>query len=163
MKAISTFLFFLTLTNFCFSQITVDGKTEKIDKQVLNDLNAHYPRHNMYAEGSFILQSINFETKMYPSKSKLLQINARLGLGYFYFDFFGVTQSFGGLLGTTALLGRKDHHFETSIGGFVDFNGRDIRWLIATIGYRYQKPQGGFMFRSNIGTLGPALGLGYAF
>ena len=34
---------------------------------------------------------------------------------------------------------------------------------IFNIGYRYQKPSGGFIFRANVGALSTGLSLGYAF
>ena len=123
----------------------------------------YYANNNLYLEGSSVIQSINFETKLYRSESNLFQLNGRFGLGYFYIDFFGVQQSAGALAGLNILLGRKSNHFETSLGVFAGSDTGFFQWLIATLGYKYQKPEGGFIFRLNIGTLLIGVGFGYAF
>lgn len=48
-------------------------------------------KQSVYVEESFILQSVNFETRLTGDTSKLLQVYGRLGLGYFYLIFFCVT------------------------------------------------------------------------
>ena len=117
----------------------------------------------LYVEGSFLLQSANFETNFYRSKSSTFQLNGRVGFGYFQIDFFGVTQSIGGILGLNFIIGRKNGHFDSSIGGFIGSDGSVFAWPIGTVGYRYQKPSGGFIFKTHIGTLGLDIGLGYSF
>ncbi|MEQ8238588.1 MAG: hypothetical protein RIA69_05205 [Cyclobacteriaceae bacterium] len=159
MKTVLIATMFLLANSFLFSQEIVDKVADSNSTTLNNTDRESDGNNNLYLEGSFILQSINFETKLYRSESNSFQINGRFGLGYYYIDFFGVSQSAGGLAGLTFLLGRKNNHFETSLGGFI---GSEI-WPIASLGYKYQKPEGGFIFRSNIGTLGIGIGLGYAF
>lgn len=163
MKIIFTVTIFLMFNNILFSQTFVEIEANSNSNTSFNPGREYYENNNLYLEGSLIIQSINFETKLYRSESNLFQLNGRFGLGYFYFDFFGATQSVGGLAGLTILLGRKNHHFETSLGGFVGSDNGPFVWPIATLGYKYQKPEGRFIFRSNIGTLGIGIGLGYAF
>lgn len=118
---------------------------------------------SLYLEGSLFLQSANFETNFYRSKTNTFQMNGRFGVGYFYIDFFGATQSIGGIMGLNFVLGRKNNHFDSSIGGFVGSENGIFAWPIGTIGYRYQKPSGGFLFKTHLGTLGLDIGLGYSF
>ncbi|MFT7035929.1 MAG: hypothetical protein ACJA2S_004454 [Cyclobacteriaceae bacterium] len=161
MKILLLATLFILANNFLFSQEIID----KVADSNSTSLNNHEldGNSNLYLEGSFILQSINFETKLYRSESNSFQINGRFGLGYYYLDFFGVSQSAGGLAGLTFLLGEKNNHFETSLGGFIGSANGLFAWPIASLGYKYQKPEGGFIFRSNVGTLGFGIGLGCAF
>ena len=163
MKIFLTVTMLLLVNTLLFSQAFVDTEAKSISNISYKPDSESYKKHSLYLEGSFVIQSLNFETTLYSSKSNLFRLNGRLGLGYYYFDFFGVTQSAGGLGGLTFLLGRKNHRFETSLGGFVGSDHSSYGWFIGTLGYRYQKPDGRFMFRLNIGTLGIGIGLGYAF
>ncbi|MFT6855177.1 MAG: hypothetical protein ACJA0X_001151 [Cyclobacteriaceae bacterium] len=163
MKILLIAAMFLLANNFLFSQEIVDTAADSNSTTLNNPDREFDGNNNLYLEGSFFLQSINFETKLYRSESNSFQINGRFGLGYFLIDFFGKSQSAGGLAGLTFLLGRKNNHFETSLGGFIGSENGVSAWPIASLGYKYQKPEGGFIFRSNIGTLGVGIGLGYAF
>jgi hypothetical protein len=159
MKTLLTVTISLLFSNLLFSQNFVDIESSS-NSNKSNRVNSG--NNNLYLEGSLVIQSINYETKLY--RSNLFQLNARLGFGYF--NLFDEYESLGGLAGLTFLLGRNNNHFETSLGVFVgsyfDANGLE-GYPIITIGYKYQKPEGGFIFRSNIGTLGIGVGLGYAF
>ena len=84
-------------------------------------------------------------------------------IAYQHIDFFGVTESIGGIVGLTFLLGRKRGYLETSIAGFIPFQRTGAKWPIIELGYRYQNPKGGFLFRSFLGTTGIGIGLGYGF
>lgn len=71
---------------------------------------------------------------------------------------------FGGLLGGTMLTGQKNSHFEANLGLFVGSEtGETFTTPLVEIGYRYQKPQGGFLFKAKVGNLGLGFGFGYAF
>lgn len=56
-------------------------------------------------------------------------------------------------LSLTSLIGKENNHFETVIGlfrfGWDLFNAEGYG-LAGGIGYRYQKPEGGFLFRSGL-------------
>lgn len=139
MKTILTVIVFLMANNYLFSQDIVD-KVADLNITTLNDPDRELDgNNNLYVEGSFILQSINFESKLYRSESNLLQLNGRFGVGYFCMDFFGVTQTAGGLAGLTLLLGKKNNHFETSLGGFIGIENGAFVWPIVTLGYTNAK------------------------
>lgn len=83
--------------------------------------------------------------------------------------FAGVIMTTGGpgvLGGVTMLTGKQNNHFELNAGAFV---GQDLEldqmfaFPLVDLGYRYQKPEGGFVFKAKLGILGIGIGLGYAF
>ncbi len=65
------------------------------------------------------------------------------------------------------LTGRKNHHFEAALGPefWIDENEYGPPLVpFAQVGYRFQKPAGGFLFRTHIGiTSGVGVGIGYSF
>ena len=85
----------------------------------------------------------------------------------------------------TMLTGKKNNHFELNAGGFLGiekttrYNSsyyqqlynvpqREVSYYpfvfpIFNVGYRYQKPEGGFIFRANAGFISLGLSFGYAF
>jgi len=73
---------------------------------------------------------------------------------------------FGGLVGITLLGGTRNNHFLVSAGGsvivFGSQSGRSdtVLYPLLDLGYRYQKPEGGFIFFAKIGTPGIGIGLG---
>ncbi|MCU4157053.1 hypothetical protein J1N10_13770 [Carboxylicivirga sp. A043] len=72
----------------------------------------------------------------------------------------------GGLGAVTMLSGKGNRHFEINGGVFVgnDYEQNELFLLpLLDFGYRYQKPEGGFIFRVKAGILGVGIGLGYAF
>jgi len=88
----------------------------------------------------------------------------RAGLGY-----GGVLLAEGGpgvLAAMTMLTGRKNHHIEINGGAFVGYDnyyGDTFVLPSLDLGYRFQKPSGGILFKIKAGILGYGLGLGYAF
>ena len=64
------------------------------------------------------------------------------------------------VLGLTFLTGKGKHHFDTSTGIVIR---DDEVWPLLELGYRFQKIQGGLLFRAKIGFLGMGLGVGYSF
>ena len=164
MKILVTAIMLLLFSNHLFSHNSIDLGSNLSSNTSTNHNLRNSRNNNLYLEVSFVTQSINFETKLYRSESNLFQLNARFGLGYL--NFLDEYESVGGLAGLTLLFGGNNNHFETSIGGFVgDYEGANgvEGYPIITIGYKYQKPKGRFIFWSNIGTLGIGIGLGYAF
>lgn len=159
MKTFLTTTIFLLFSNFLFSQNPTESSTT-------NDPPINYANVNFNLEVSALIQSLNFETTIFRTKSNLFQLNGRVGVGYFYLDFLGVTQTFGSIVGFNLLVGRQNSHFEASIGWFFGVEKMFTypwKWPVISIGYRYQKPEGGFFFRPHIGTTGPGFGFGYAF
>ena len=76
------------------------------------------------------------------------------------------------------LKGKSNNHFEMNAGAFIGKKSEDniIHYgnykassafisPIFNLGYRYQKQEGGFIFRANAGIIAPSFGLsfGYAF
>jgi len=72
----------------------------------------------------------------------------------------------GALGAITMLSGKGNRHFEVNTGVFVGKdNEQDDLFVypLLDVGYRYQKPEGGFIFRAKVGLLGIGFGIGYAF
>ncbi len=117
----------------------------------------------MDAGGHFGAQvSANIEFKMVDGEK--VTWYGRGGAG-----FAGVIMATGGpgvLGGVTMLTGKQNKHFELNAGAFV---GQDLErdemfaFPLFDVGYRYQKPEGGFIFKAKLGILGVGIGLGYAF
>lgn len=106
--------------------------------------------------------SVNLEGQIYSGEK--LTWYGRGGLG-----FAGIVMVKGGpgISGAvTMLTGKGNKHFEINGGAFIgkDNELNDIFVLpLIDFGYRYQKPEGGFIFRAKAGFLGIGIGLGYAF
>ncbi len=109
------------------------------------------------------LVSLNLERKL--SSSKNLSWYARGGVGGGGLD--ETTEGPGFLGGITMLTGMGNNHLELNGGVFIGRNSDFVDELfympIADIGYRYQKPEGGIIFKTGVGFLGIRFGLGYAF
>jgi hypothetical protein len=103
---------------------------------------------------------VNYERSFH--QGKWVSWYGRMGAGYGGFLFAG--GGFGALGAVTMLTGKKNSHFELSTGLFRGKEDRDAITLpIIDIGYRYQKPEGGLVFKAKIGILGVGFGIGYAF
>ena len=83
------------------------------------------------------------------------------------------------------LTGKKYNHFELNAGGFLGIDKttgynrtgtgpsnyiyeKEVSYYpfvfpIFNVGYRFQKPEGGFIFRANAGIISLGLSFGYAF
>jgi hypothetical protein len=81
---------------------------------------------------------------------------------------------YGPHLALNLMAGKKNHHLETKFGGVLLFDRvlwtypDEYKWVsqpipVITLGYRYQKPEGGWIFRFAVSTGGIGAGLGYAF
>ena len=162
MKTFLTVIIFFLCCNVLYSQNPTETESSTTNNPPVN-----YANVNFNLEVSILIQSVNFETTIFRTKSNFFQLNGRVGVGYFYFNFMGgTTQKVGGIVGLNFLLGSKNSHFEASIGWFfgVEKNFTElIKYPIISIGYRYQKPEGGWFFRPHIGTTGLGFGVGYAF
>jgi hypothetical protein len=122
--------------------------------------------------------TVNFEGRLSKDPSKKVQLFARIGGGWVegWSIFCDDRTSYGALGGLTLLTGTGNHHLEVSGGGFLGNFEVDETILFCSeddggfkplplldVGYRYQKPEGGLIFRVKAGLLGVGLGLGYSF
>ncbi|MDA8886274.1 hypothetical protein OAD66_00620 [Bacteroidia bacterium] len=110
-------------------------------------------------------ESINYERKIFDGKS--VELYGLIGAGNgvnFYTDKNPVGP--GGLAAITLLTGKKNNHFEMNTGLFVG-NNQDNNTIHTiptfSVGYRYQEPQGGGIFRVKVGILEIGFGIDYAF
>ena len=105
---------------------------------------------------------VNYERSIYQGEKVSWFGRAGFGFG----GLLMVGGGFGGLGAVTMLTGEKNSHFELNAG---IFSGKDIddsnsfAFPLLDVGYRYQKPNGGFIFKAKLGILGVGIGLGYAF
>lgn len=126
-----------------------------------------HTKFNIYADVSswlvFNQSTISIERKIFTARDKI-SLYIKGGLGGVII-FYG-TEGWGPLGGFTMLFGRGNNHLETAIGINYILAGPDIDAnLIPMIdaGYRYQKPEGGLIFRAKAGIMGLGFGFGYAF
>ena len=126
---------------------------------------------NTYLELGTVLvvssASVNLEAHLGSSTSGKNHWYGRAGFGGSAV-FYGPV-GIGGLGALTMLTGKNKHHFEVSGGIFLgNDNGSGMgdgifALPLLDLGYRYQKPGKGFIFRAKAGILGVGVGLGYAF
>lgn len=129
-----------------------------------------YGKISLYGDVGTVLAigsaSLNVENSIFRSNS--LQLNSRVGFGGAVI-LFG-PEGLGGFGGITALYGKRKHHLESSGGVFIGVtkkigyfpSGELFALPFLDLGYRYQKPEGGFIVRVKVGILGAGIGLGYA-
>ena len=121
---------------------------------------------NLYADCliPFVVQaSINLEGQIYSGEKLTLYGRGGVGIAGIL-----MSESGGpGMLGAvTMLTGKENKHFEINCGAFVGKHTEQDNLFVYPLidfGYRYQKPEGGFIFRAKAGLLGIGIGLGYAF
>ena len=131
------------------------------------------PKKNIYGElhvGLFSQGVMNYERQIFSGKT--VSWYGRLGGGYGAWVVWGGDFGWGGLGAITMLTGKKNNHFELNAGGFLGTDGEGFLGIvdgeafifpIFNVGYRYQKPEGGFIFRANAGIISLGLSFGYAF
>ncbi|MFT5669039.1 MAG: hypothetical protein ACI9DK_003250 [Vicingaceae bacterium] len=105
---------------------------------------------------------VNYERSFYQGEK--VSWFGRVGFGYG--GLILGDGGFGGLGAVTMLTGKKNSHFELNTGVFSgkETDGSNsVIFPLLDAGYRYQKPDGGFVFKAKIGILGVGIGLGYAF
>jgi hypothetical protein len=128
------------------------------------------PKNNIYGElhvGLFFQGVMNYEKQIYSGEKVCWY--SRLGGGYGGILEWQGDFGWGGLGAITMLTGKKNNHFELNAGGFLgrvklsDDDGYPFMSPIFNVGYRYQKPEGGFIFRANAGIISLGLSFGYAF
>ena len=141
--------------------------------------NIDLTKNSFYIEtqlGFFPQLVLNYERQI--SSNKKVNWYGRIGGGYGanLTDFFNGPEGFGGLCAITMTTGKKNKHFEFNAGAFLGYEPtlqsaivrRDITYEpfllpILNIGYRYQKPGSGFVFRANVGFPSIGVSFGYAF
>ena len=127
------------------------------------------PKNNIYAEahvGIFYQIVMNYEMQIHSGEKVCWYGRLGGGHGGMIYALDG-DYGWGGLGAITMLKGKKNNHFELNAGFFL---GR-VKYLvnplfispIFNVGYRYQKPDGGFIFRANAGIISLGLSFGYAF
>ncbi|MCS5623663.1 MAG: hypothetical protein NZ735_06880 [Candidatus Marinimicrobia bacterium] len=125
--------------------------------------NSEMGKNSLYLEvGTNLListTSVNFEA--YIGSSEKVHWYLRGGFGTTSIAFTG--GGGGGLGALTMLTGAGKHHFETSAGIFISPALNSSVLPLLDLGYRFQNPEGGFVFRGKVGTLGVGVGIGYAF
>jgi len=131
--------------------------------------NSGMSKLNLYLDvgaGYISSVSINLEARIYSHNSGKVNLYGRVGVGGagVYWEKSGL----GGLGALTMLTGKGKHHFEASGGVFLaydqsSYDGGLFALAILDLGYRYQKPGGGFVFRGKVCIYGVGIGLGYAF
>ena len=142
----------------------------KLDKNTLDSILDWYKKdlskENIYAEahiGLFTEIGLNYERQIYSGGK--ISWYSRLGGGYglIIHDIFSTTEGWGGLGAITMLTGKYNNHFELNAGAFIGNGGYTFIYPIFNVGYRFQKPDGGFIFRANAGIVSLGLSFGYAF
>ena len=154
----------LLVTLFLFT-IVLTSTHNLIAQTIEEPKNSKFNLHAGFGTNVMVsTANINFEYTFYRSETGLVKLNTRLGFGAA--AIFWGSSGYGGLGGINVLLGEKNHHFETNAGLFVgsDYQGSETFYIpYLELGYRYQKPTGGFLFRAYVGVLGIGVGFGYAF
>ena len=145
--------------NKAFIYAPIEAEAQSTEMTTLSNI-------NLYADGGFfpgVQASINLEKRI--SSGEKVTWYGRVGGGV-----AGIMMSETGgpgmLAAVTMLTGKEKNHFEINGGAFVGKNTEsdDMYFLpLIDLGYRYQKPQGGFIFRAKAGFLGIGISLGYAF
>ena len=162
--------------------LSLSAQTDDLNKSAgpgLSKFNVHGVFGSTPSFGQTTI-ALNFEAKFFSTPSEKVHLYGRVGYLFLdgsKFSFEGCdNQLEGRTLSITFLKGKKNHHFEANSGVFIAYirdshghggscdedNGPTIK-PYAEVGYRYQKPEGGFIFRAKIGIFAIGVGLGYAF
>ncbi len=136
-------------------------------------------KHRIYAEfGTYLFVStvtLNYEPTLFESYSRHFRLNGRFGVGLGYVLGFDGSHGISGALGGLTLdFGRRNSHFLLSSGIMVGSNFNEISEISAgfdrigtapllEIGWRYEKPEGGVIYKISGGSLGLSVGVGYSF
>lgn len=124
--------------------------------------NTELSKNNFYVEGHIGLYSqilANYERQI-RSGAKVSWYG-RVGCGYG--QIFFTNGGAGGLGAITMLTGKKNDHFELNAGAFIGDGDGTFIFPLLNAGYRHQEPNGGLIFRANVGIISLGISLGYAF
>ena len=136
------------------------------------DLPAEQPKSNaIYYDvsiGPFVYHTGNYERSIRLKKSQSYDLRFRTG--FLWGGMITTENDFLGIpLAGTWLWGQEKNHFEVTAGGAVGiWREEEVianvgLFPLANIGYRFEPPGGGFIFRTTLGIGGIGLGLGWAF
>ena len=145
---------FLILLCLCFN-ISAQNNSDLISTPVKNNVyfdTGIFPGAHVF---------MNYERKVHESGN--ISLYGRVGFGY---AGLSMGDGGGGVLGAaTMLTGKGNSHMEFNLGIFSGKDNNDPFILpLLDVGYRYQKPEGGLIFKVKAGILGIfSIGLGYAF
>lgn len=177
------------MKNLFFLWLTLLLSTNIIRAQIgiQTDSIGEMSNFTVYGEASTYIAvssvSINLERRLYSSSSAKFHLYGRAGFGYVdvaNLIYCTGKTAVGGIFSFAILTGKGDHHFEADAGIYYgSFKNKEIdSWLISgpctektgsrvipiiDLGYRYQKPEGGLLFRARVGNYGVGIGFGYAF
>ena len=119
-------------------------------------------RVNLYTQfgaGAVLEGTINAEIRLYSGNKVTWYGKVGGGFGGIVLGPIGPI----GLAAITMLTGKTNNHFELNGGVFIGKDNGMFYLPILDLGYRYQKPDGGFLFKAKVGIFSIGLGLGYAF
>ncbi|UKN00238.1 hypothetical protein K6119_10885 [Paracrocinitomix mangrovi] len=138
------FFIFMCFVFFSFNGITQsDTLQNTYRKSVIGKIGLGY----VWAEYGAV-----FEYKFHYSKKSNFKLGAHLGGSYYGFEETGGLALYTGLVGIT---GGKNSHFEFTVGANWALTGDaagEWEYIPAgTLGYRYQKPFGRFIWRAGVG------------
>lgn len=138
---------------------SLQGKAQNSESAELGRINLYLDLGGGFTTG---LASLNLEARIRTTER--LTCYARVGIGGGGED---GDEGTGGLGAITMLTGKGNNHFEVNgglfIGRYSDFKDEYFFLPIFDLGYRYQRPEGGIIFRAKAGVLGIGVGIGYAF
>jgi hypothetical protein len=101
--------------------------------------------HATYVEagGPGVLYSFNYEYRPMP------ELGLRAGASVLYICIFSCTTFAIVPLSINGLVGEGRHHFEYGAGAaLTTLQDRDAQFFFPEVGYRYENPSGGFLFRA---------------
>ncbi len=144
----------LTIIFFAFSNIT--------------KAQSELSRVNLYTQfGALPGLEANINVEMRLHSGNKVTWYGKVGGGFGFGGLAGIGGGPGGLAAITMLTGKSNNHFELNGGVFIGndkhYNVMFYYLPILDLGYRYQKQDGGFLFKAKVGILGIGFGLGYAF
>ena len=165
---------------FCISLTILLSMPFYFTAQNTNDSDkSRYAIHVDAGVGYLVAANLNVEKVFSTYSSGGFKTVGRVGLGHIYIPELFCDGSSGTFAsaGLSYFVGQSSHHMELSGGGLIKLSESDNNpggifscdselnafVPLAEIGYRYQKPKGGFLLRIHIGTSGVAVGLGTAW
>lgn len=140
--------------------VLVSGFLKSQDPQI------NLSNNNLYIEGTLGLMahaSFNYERRLVQGQK--VSLFGRAGLGPSGI-FFGPSGQGGNIAGVLLTGNEKRSHFELVTGMFIGWDKlyEETFYLpLIKAGYRFQKPEGGFLFRANVGLVNVGVSFGYTF
>ncbi|MCK4344070.1 MAG: hypothetical protein KAX05_02205 [Bacteroidales bacterium] len=127
------------LTNVLFAQTTFSNNEKRILNINKPNENIEWKKNSFFLElgGNAFFYSLNYDRLIHTEES--LQISSRIGISH-----LGIIP-----IQLNLLIGGSSHHFEFGIGVLISIEDQNVL-PTGTIGYRYQKLDGGFLFRIGI-------------